>query len=500
MLAAAIPMHVFYQVAVQRTLTALDRFSAEEFQRAVEVRNATFDAWKHKVGRGGDDSWKGFSDWMTIPLASERADSTSSYCSEFDVVCAILQHLPDYNKDVSGVHTMYRTPQPEDDTFRQVQATFLVDAPPEQSAFLLVATGLFLVVTAVAIWYLLVRMFGLRADDSGNVSSFVLPAMTDTSHRIIYGAPRPERQSKYFAGLPAQAKLWIDLRDQPVDAKVEIPALTDAIALDEFDSSLNDIVVLRQRTELLERLLREQRRVVLLFVSTDPLNFATSTYDPEKEVELLTRFATALARFKYTYHSAETPAPNGDKSDWRTALVAAECRHPDLWEIRDELIREAKEHHWTKGQIVQQVQSRAHAIYQRMWSQCTRAEKFTLIELARGNPINPNNWDAARRLTVRGHIRIDPFYRIASDSLREFVSRMAQIERTHSWDAANPGTWTQIKIPLIVLFLGALVFLGATQPNLFNTVLAFVAAGAAGFPFLFNAINARLQRAADGSR
>jgi hypothetical protein len=113
--------------------------------------------------------------------------------------------------------------------------------------------------------------------------------------------------------------------------------------------------------------------------------------------------------------------------------------------------------------------------------------------------MNPNNWDAARRLAVRGYLFVDPFYRIASASLRQFVGRMALIEDVQSWDAASPGAWNQIKVPLIVLFIGVLVFVGVTQPGLFNTIVAFVAAGAASLPFLVNALNARLQqRAAAG--
>jgi hypothetical protein len=162
------------------------------------------------------------------------------------------------------------------------------------------------------------------------------------------------------------------------------------------------------------------------------------------------------------------------------------------------LLKKVDVHKWSKGQIIQQVQSRANAIYQRMWSRCTRVEKFTLIELGRGNPINPNNWDAARRLSMRRYVRTDPFYRIASESLRQFVGRMERTENVHSWRAESPGAWNQIKVPLIVMLVGTMIFVALTQPSLFNSVFAFVAAGAASFPFLVSALNARLQRAGKG--
>jgi hypothetical protein len=151
---------------------------------------------------------------------------------------------------------------------------------------------------------------------------------------------------------------------------------------------------------------------------------------------------------------------------------------------------------WSKQQIIQQVHSRANAIYQHMWYQCTRVEKFTLIELARGNPVNPHNWDAARRLKLRGYVVADPFYRIASESLRLFIRRMERIEKVDSWRAQNPGVWTQIKVPVLVVIISVMVFVAVTQPSVFNSIFAFAAAGAASFPLLLSALNARLQRAA----
>jgi hypothetical protein len=237
--------------------------------------------------------------------------------------------------------------------------------------------------------------------------------------------------------------------------------------------------------------------------------------------------AATLARFQLTYYDAGQRA-DGDKTSvaarvlgtlkgqpakrrqsdetserlrWRRKLIATECRHPDLWGIRDELLRDdmlPKVQELSEAQIIQQVQNRASSIYQHMWSRCTRVEKFTLIELARGNPVNPNNWDSARRLRVRGYVRLDPFYRIASESLRQFVIRMERTEDVDSWRAGDPGAWDQIRVPLIIVFVGVLAFLALTQPSLFNNVFAFLAAGAATFPFIVSALTSRFGRAATG--
>jgi hypothetical protein len=393
-----------------------------------------------------------------------------------------------------------------------VRRKLLHDVPDTYVLHIVVA-GLAMLLSIVAVWYLLVRAFGLRAENIVEFSSAASPTGSEPDHRIVWGVPARERH-EYLNRVQAKNKLWVDLRDTPPGTNIDIASSIDAIGIDEFDSGLNDIGVVQERVELIERLLREQRRVILLFVTTDPLNFVMAQYDTEKNAALLSRAATALSRFKFTYHEVAVEQPTrsertfvdaivaalqrlsrpSERSDWRTQLVKSECRHPDLWQIRDDLLKEVEARKWSKGQIVQQVQSLANAIFQHMWSKCTRVEKFTLIELAFGHPVNPNNWDAAHRLRVRGYVVAAPFYRIASESLRQFVARTALTENVQQWRAENPGTWEQIKVPLIILFLGIVVFFAVTQPALFNSVFAFLAAALATFPFIANALNAHLQR------
>jgi hypothetical protein len=291
------------------------------------------------------------------------------------------------------------------------------------------------------------------------------------------------------------------------------------VFLDHFDSNMANADVAMQRVELLERLIREERRVVVLFVDVEPLNLVTSSLDFADHADLISRLAAVLAQFTFADHTIPNLQREPLRSAsilshlrevfasfatprsryWRHDLVKEECTHPDLWVIREDLLKEPELDTWSKHQVIQQVHSRANAIYQHMWFQCTRIEKFTLIELARDNLVNPNNWDAARRLRLRGYVKSDPLYRLASESLGQFVRRMERIENVQSWRAENPGAWGQIKVPLIVLLISGLVFVAVTQPGMFNSMFAFAAAGAAGLPFLVSSLNARLRKPAEPS-
>ena len=512
-LAAAAPMKILYGQAELATLNALARFESLEYEHDSRAQTESFKQWKWSVSLSDQNDWNGESWWKNeqfLPLQGDAPTKAEhAKCPLFDVVCRILENLPDYGADLSRVHAMYRQAAPP---IEEVRDKLLADVPETYPLHIAVA-GLALLLSIVAVWYLLVRAFGLRAENIVEFSSAALPTGSEPDHRIVWGVPARERH-KYLDRVQAKDKLWVDLRDASPGCKIDVPGSIDAIAIDEFDAGLNDIDVVQQRVELLEQLLREQRRVILLFVTTDPLNFVMTQYDTEQNAALLSRVATALSRFKFTYHEAEAEQSARsewtflsaivasvrhlrgppERSDWRTQFVESECRHPDLWEIRDDLLKEAEARKWSKGQIVQQVQSLANATFQHMWSKCTRVEKFTLIELALGHPVNPNNWDAAHRLRVRGYVLAAPFYRIASESLRQFVARMALVENVQQWRAEHPGTWDQVKVPLIILFLGVVVFFAVTQPALLNSVFAFLAAALATFPFIASALNARLQR------
>ena len=141
----------------------------------------------------------------------------------------------------------------------------------------------------------------------------------------------------------------------------------------------------------------------------------------------------------------------------------------------------------------QLVKSRANAIYQQMWNLCTHAEKIMLVELANDNLVNPNNWDIARRLKQRGYLRRDPFHRIFNESFKQFILRMERVENIESWRQEGTSTWHNIRAPLFVVAIGAVIFLAFTQPSFFNSVFAFAAAGTASLPFLVNLIMAKLK-------
>ena len=137
---------------------------------------------------------------------------------------------------------------------------------------------------------------------------------------------------------------------------------------------------------------------------------------------------------------------------------------------------------YTEQQIINLVLTGASSIYQVMWDVCTHLEKFTLIQLAHNRPINPNNWEVAQKLKQRGYLRRDPNYRIFNRSFESFIESVEPIEDMDAWQSEVTSTWDRIKIPVLVLVLFGLAFLAITQPGIFNSLFAWIAAASAALP------------------
>ena len=89
----------------------------------------------------------------TSPLTTNGAGASTC---KWDVVCLILRELPDYNPDVVGIHAMYGAPELARAELGRARNALLDQAPDRHRSVYILVYGLFMALTASAIWYLLV--------------------------------------------------------------------------------------------------------------------------------------------------------------------------------------------------------------------------------------------------------------------------------------------------------------------------------------------------------
>ena len=536
---SVLPVHLLHQYVARDAVTALAKLNVDEYWRELAAQREIMREWKRRVavpsveqlntsGRalgtaGIMRALRTDRATLAMPLTEPSMLSIWPVYSIFGEPLIInestskgttgnfnlLAFIPDYSMAATTQHAMYRVPdvQVADVCLGKVSpATCGIDALRARMLeervgdfafyFWFVVTGVLLfALVLLSLWFLLVRTMGIRAEDFRRISNFEEPDKDAGAREIIYGLGEFTKRA-FLKEIPEPRSEWLDLRLVAVSTPVQnlgAKAGADVVILDHFDDFLTDPAVLKHRVALLEHLVRSETRSVILLNSIDPLNFVTASYDVTENAALISRFATLLSRFRTSYFQ-ESPPPEPGATDADLTLYE-ECFHPNLKGIRESLL----DHYRTleRDEIIQQVGSRANAIYQHMWSLCTRVEKLTLIELAHGNVVNPNNWDAARRLKQRGYLRRDPFHRVFNESFTRFILRMERIEDVDSWRAENPGMWASIRLPLVVAALGGIVFLGVTQPAFFNSAFAFAAAGTAGLPFLTSLLVSRLNRSSE---
>lgn len=434
------------------------------------------------------------------------------YPREINPPRSVLSRLPDYSDRTVQLHAMYRSPKYFDIASKDcsVKDVSLRLASGQSFNFISNTSGLFVigffVILAVVLWYVLVRTLGLRSENYLRLLNFNLPERNSGSRDLIYGLGEDSKQA-FFSKADQSRINWLDLRALSLEeAATAVDELgktfanesvhdKDILVLNHFDDCLIDQKVVQARTVLLEKLVRLDQLSIVLLLNVDPLSYITSTFDIKEEATLISRLASLLTHFSVSYYQEDPPKVLGESRE--DYILREECYHPNLRAIYDSIHERSSQRSLDNNEIIQLVKSRANAIYQQMWNLCTHAEKIMLIDLAHENLVNPNNWDVARLLKQRGYLRRDPFHRIFNESFKQFILQMEQLENTQAWRRESGSTWHNIRLPLFVTVIGAIIFLAFTQPSFFNSVFAFAAAGTASLPFLVNLIMAKLKSGGD---
>jgi hypothetical protein len=126
---------------------------------------------------------------------------------------------------------------------------------------------------------------------------------------------------------------------------------------------------------------------------------------------------------------------------------------------------------------------RAYGSYMALWDSCSDDEKLVLVQLAYENVVNPKSVVVVRRLIQRGLLVRDPILRIMNQSFARFVTQVQDPSEVHAWEHAATGmSWANLRWGLLGVLLVALLFLWATQRELFNSTMMFMSAAAVGLP------------------
>jgi hypothetical protein len=310
------------------------------------------------------------------------------------------------------------------------------------------------------------------------------------------------------------------------------------VLIDDFDEDLDDARGMEHKLALLDELVSDQSRTVIVLSQvslralTDSLRHSArvTTVNGQKRMSgqkttsaaasetTLERWGRVLKAFvvverrdqEATRPITETPSPAQSWSDrfgrFRRAAIEAfltsEGRaHPYVRRLCEDLRRSdaVKNGRLTRRQAFDEVAERTAQFYRGLWTSCSEDEKVVLGHIAQHGLANASVRSVVRRLLGRRLLCKDPSFRPMNETFRRFIlTRECSQQVTALETESGPSAWDRLHAPLGVAVVGLGVFLFATQKELYNAILGVTTAAAVSVPTLIRAVVMLVGRPVDG--
>ncbi len=291
-------------------------------------------------------------------------------------------------------------------------------------------------------------------------------------------------------------------------AEARIDGRFSAVVVDRFEHRAGDPAFDRARLALVEALLRDPVRRLVLLSALDPHVFLVAGGEPalrERWREVLADFqgfdldaagapeflAERLGLLAARELDERPPASRLGRAAWQRHVercvetIGRECGPTArLQTIGLALLPRLALAEVDPGQLRDEIADCAEPYYETLWASLATAEKLVLVQVAEEGLVNPKSRRPLLRLLGRGLLVREPELRLLNETFRRFVvgkrEDVLPVERENARDSA----WSQLKRPLAAVLLGIAVFVFATQRDVFNTTLVFVSAVAGALPQL----------------
>jgi hypothetical protein len=263
-----------------------------------------------------------------------------------------------------------------------------------------------------------------------------------------------------FGGAPLQ-EWW------RFDAEIDKTPRDLPVVIDRFDTNKDDAACNLRKLELVERLVKEKRRI-LIVSAVDPITFplsnSTSSKDREQDAErwslMLNSFVRGDTLEQADPNDRRASAPPVRIGPWPS--VAHPPPQPGSNGEDDE-------------EFICQMGDQAEAYYRGVWSNCSKDERLTLFRIAQDGLVSRFDPDL-RRLMQLGLVVRDPSLQLRDKSFRRFVLAVSADEGVNTYRADIQSNWDRLKAPLLLILLGVIAFLFLTQKELYDSTISLVSA------------------------
>ena len=364
-----------------------------------------------------------------------------------------------------------------------------------------------LMVGMLAVCYVLVRFVARRLwllDFERPPCDFQLPPPKIGNHLVIspplfdHKKLFPEEEFLHLEASWSWQKRWWEI-ERILETRKNLP-----VVINHFEASRDDPPSNETKLKLVEKLLDCGRNIIIVS-AVDPIGFILTSNkktaessaaapksnfhkdksaDVERDGNLIApgamdaeRWAARLASF--TRVIGFDRVDNSKEPDERPSLldVVESAQRP--WRYLQSIAHKVTDPNRTLENQVAALGDQAESYYRAIWSNLSREERLTLYQVGKHGLLSRYDPDL-RGLMQRGLILCDPPLRLMDTKFQSFVIGAASSDEILACRAEAGSNWEDWKTPLMVVLLGIIVFLFATQKELFDSTLTLASAVTGG--------------------
>ena len=310
-----------------------------------------------------------------------------------------------------------------------------------------------------------------------------------------------------------------------IKSSLHLAKSSDIITLVNFGYNPDDLECWNKKLELLEEIcanyeniaIESSHRIIQVFSRYEKalaeINLNQTQID--KLTSIVTRWRSSLQGFIKIFLTQERKVSN--LNDYMSFKSADECLKKS---IEYERTAWRKYFEWTKeyeksldslitqnifkgkekislkqlsileDEIILKIQSMAQPFYFSIWNNCSKTEKFLLYDLARDGFVNPKAFRGLYLLLEKGLIYRDSDNRllIRNRSFQNFI--LTNIRKSEATEinrrVKESGTYNITKSTVFLVLLASLVFIGFTNQDHLDALLAIITGLAAALPLFLN--------------
>ncbi len=162
--------------------------------------------------------------------------------------------------------------------------------------------------------------------------------------------------------------------------------------------------------------------------------------------------------------------------------------HPELKSIASKLSKIKneilEEKNLDESAVFDIAMERTRSYHQHLWDLCSIGEKLVLTRLVKDRLVSVSNIKVVEALLRRGLVKRDPNLKPFNSFFTQFIREADFNEEDYLDKKDLQNGWALFRIPIILIFLGIIIFLFSTQSEIYKSTLTLIPTITLLIPFL----------------